>query len=170
MSIRDFRHEFQRHKDLADRAMSPLKDQMFFHVPGDRVNSIALIVKHVAGNLRSRWTDFLTTDGEKADRHRDNEFVIVAGDSRASLMAAWESGWEIVLNAVSNLDDEDAAKTVTIRDEPHSVLQATIRSATHTAYHIGQIMYLARLLRPDADWVTIAPGGRGSGAYLRPDA
>lgn len=158
MSIQDLPHEFRRHKDLADRAIVELPDELFFHAPGAAVNSIGLVVKHMAGNLTSRWTDFLTTDGEKPNRDRDNEFVILEGDTREALLAAWDRGWTTVLDAVAELGEEDASKTVTIRGEPHTVFQALIRGLTHAAYHVGQIMYISRLLRPDGQWITIEPG------------
>ena len=163
--------EYQRHKDLADRALAQLDDAAFFHRPGDLVNPIALIVKHLAGNLLSRWTDFLSTDGDKPTRDRDCEFVLSGEDTRANLMAAWERGWQALLATVQNLREGDLAKTVTIRREPHSVLQALLRGLTHAAYHIGQILYVARLANPQGAWLTIAPGQsgqHGSGRYLSP--
>lgn len=154
----DVSHEFRRYKAMAERAMGPLDDEQFVRRLAEPANPIALIVKHVAGNLFSRWTDFLTTDGEKPTRDRDSEFVLDPGDRRQSLMAAWERGWEALFATLGAINDADLDKTIPIRGEPHTVRQAVIRSLSHTAYHVGQIVYIARLLRPDAPWQTIAPG------------
>jgi uncharacterized damage-inducible protein DinB len=164
----DIMTEFGRHQRLAEQAIAPLDAAAFFQRPGDQVNPIALIVKHVAGNLRSRWTDFLTSDGEKPNRNRDGEFQIVDGDSREGLMAAWRDGWGALWSTLENLSEEDCKRTVTIRGEHHTVRQAVLRSLTHTVYHVGQILYVARLLHPDGKWLTIAPGQsqNRSGEYL----
>lgn len=164
------RHEYARHKHLADRALAALADDEFFRRPAESVNSVALVVKHLGGNLRSRWTDFLTTDGDKPARDRDAEFRLDAGDSRAALMEGWEAGWTAALAAIDGLAADDLNRTVTIRGEGHSVLQAVLRGATHAAYHVGQILYAARIVRPDAPWLTIAPGQSQAHAarYLAP--
>lgn len=151
-------HEFRRHKDLADRAITPLSDTQFFARPGPDANPIALIVKHLAGNLHSRWTDLLTTDGEKPDRDRDAEFLLTADDTRARLLSAWDVGWEAVFDTLDELQPADLDRTITIRGEPHTVQQALIRGLTHAAYHVGQILYLSRLLAPGSSWLTIPPG------------
>jgi hypothetical protein len=156
--IADLTHEFRRYKHLADKALAGLSDEAFFHRPGAVVNAPALIVKHLAGNLLSRWTDFLTSDGEKPTRNRDREFVLTAEDTRADLMAAWEYGWGTLFAALAGLSTADLDGTVTIRGEPHTVEQALVRGLSHAAYHVGQILYLARLLNPSADWLTIPPG------------
>jgi len=156
--IGDIAHEFRRHKKLADRAMSALDDEGFFRRPAEQVNSVAIVVKHLAGNLLSRWTDFLTTDGDKPNRNRDGEFVIEPRDSRPQLLAQWEAGWNALLGTIDSLRDDDLDKTVAIRGEPHTVRQALLRGLTHVAYHVGQIAYLSRLYKPDAPWLTIAPG------------
>jgi uncharacterized damage-inducible protein DinB len=156
--LKSFDHEFRRHKELAEAAMAALSDEAFFARPGEQVNSVAIIVKHLAGNLRSRWTDFWTSDGEKPDRNRDGEFVLTDRDTRASLLAVWERGWLAALATIAALSEADLEKTVTIRGEPHTVFQALLRGVNHTAYHTGQILYLSRLLRPDSQWLTIAPG------------
>jgi hypothetical protein len=109
------------------------------------VNPIALIVKHFAGNLHSRWTNLLTTDGEKADRDRDAEFLLTESDTRANLLAAWDNGWQAVFDTLASLQPADLDRTITIRGEPHTVQQALIRGLTHAAYHVGQILYLSRL-------------------------
>ena len=151
-------HEFRRHKDLADRAMAALTDDQFFARPGPDVNPIALIVKHLAGNLHSRWTNLLTTDGEKADRDRDAEFLLTESDTRANFLAAWDNGWQAVFDTLASLQPADLDRTITIRGEPHTVQQALIRGLTHAAYHVGQILYLSRLLAPGSPWLTIPPG------------
>jgi hypothetical protein len=123
----------------------------------------------VGGNLTSRWTDFLTTDGEKPTRDRDGEFRLTDQDTRAHLLAAWESGWKTLFDTIASLKESDLSKTILIRGEPHTAYQALLRAATHAAYHVGQITYLTRLLRPDAAWLTIPPGqSRGvKGSYRR---
>jgi uncharacterized damage-inducible protein DinB len=167
--IADLTHEFHRHKELADRAMADLPDEAFFHRPADQVNPVGLIVKHLAGNLSSRWSDFLTTDGDKPTRDRDSEFYLTPADTRQSLMARWEAGWATLFATLGQLTDADLGKSITIRGEPHKVQQALLRGATHAAYHIGQILYLARLLNPGGSWLTIPPGQsqKVGGAYLK---
>jgi uncharacterized damage-inducible protein DinB len=168
--LSDIKTEFRRHQQLAEGALTQLDDSAFFRRPGEQVNPVALIVKHVGGNLRSRWTDFLTSDGEKPDRNRDGEFQILEGDSRERLMAAWKQGWDALWSTLDSLSADDCDRTVTIRGERHTVRQAVLRSLTHTVYHVGQILYVARLLRPDGKWLTIAPGQSRtwSGQYLSP--
>jgi uncharacterized damage-inducible protein DinB len=156
--LADLRHEFRRHKELAERALAALDDDQFTRRPTDAVNPVALIVKHVAGNLVSRFTDFLTSDGDKTSRDRDGEFRLTASDTRSSLMDAWHCGWSALLTTLDTLTASDLDRTITIRGEPHTVQQALLRSATHTAYHVGQITYLSRALAPDSPWLTIAPG------------
>jgi hypothetical protein len=168
--LADLRHDFRRHKDLADRAMASLDDQDFFRRPAAHVNPVALIVKHLAGNLASRWGDFLTTDGEKASRDRDGEFVLTEQDTRANLLAAWERGWQALFDTLDGLRESDLGRSVTIRGESHRVPQALLRGLSHAAYHTGQVLYLARLWRPDSPWLTVAPGQsrKDGGAYLQP--
>src|SRR5262245_27536300 len=156
--LADLLHEFRRHKSLADGALAQLTDQEFLQRPAAHVNPVALIVKHLAGNLVSRWTDFLSTDGEKPSRNRDGEFALTDKDTRSNLLAAWERGWTTLFDAVANLREADLDRQVTIRGEPHTVRQALLRGATHAAYHTGQILYLVRLLRPDSAWLTVPPG------------
>ncbi len=156
--LSEIRAEFRRYRKLAEDALADLGDEAFFHKPGLAVNPIALIVKHVGGNLRSRWTDFLTTDGEKPDRQRDNEFQVLPGDSRDSLMHGWNNGWSVLEATLTSLSNLDLDRTITIRGEAMSAREASLRSVTHTAYHVGQILYLARLLSPERKWLTIAPG------------
>jgi uncharacterized damage-inducible protein DinB len=160
--LADIRHEFQRHKSLAEGAMSQVDDEAFFRRAGEAVNSIAIIVKHLGENLLSRWTDFLTTDGEKTTRNRDGEFVIQPQDSRADLMQEWEAGWAALFQTLDKLQTSDLNKKVAIRGEPHTVEQALMRGLTHVAYHTGQITYLSRLWNPSGKWLTIAPGQSSS--------
>jgi uncharacterized damage-inducible protein DinB len=156
--IADCQLEFRRYRQLADRALAETSDGAFFHKPGEAVNPIALIVKHLAGNLKSRWSDFLTTDGDKPSRNRDDEFALKPDDTQAALLDRWSAGWQILEQTLQSLTPEDLAKTVTIRGEPHTVQQALVRSMNHTSYHVGQILYLVRLAKPNAAWQTIAPG------------
>lgn len=160
--IDDLRREFQRHRRLAEAAAAGLDDAAFFQQPAPAVHSVAVIVKHLAGNFRSRWTNFLGSDGDKPDRNRESEFVIEGNDSRTSLMTAWQSGWSVLEQLLDGLGEADLARIVTIRGEPHTVQQALLRGLTHTAWHTGQILYIARLLNPTAPWLTIAPGASAS--------
>ncbi len=143
----EVRRQFRGHKRLAEQAMAQLRDQDVFLALDPESNSVAVVVKHMAGNMRSRFTDFLSTDGEKPDRHRDQEFEMVPGVTRAEVMGWWEAGWAQVLAAVDALRPEDLMGVVTIRGEPHSVLQALNRQVAHYAYHVGQIVFLAKHLR-----------------------
>ena len=142
--------QYQEQKKWADDALARCTDQTFFATLGneadDHTNSIAILVKHIAGNFRSRWSDFLTTDGEKPDRDRPSEFV-AEGNERAALMQRWEEAWVIVFGALQALEEEDFEKTITIRGEPLSVLQAIHRNLLHAAHHIGQIDLLATALK-----------------------
>lgn len=141
---------FRKYKQLAEQAMEQVSDEEFFVQIDEESNSIALIVKHIAGNQHSRWTDFLTTDGEKPDRHRDTEFELI-GDTRESLMDFWENGWQILFNMLDTLNEDDFSRSVTIRGEPHTVVEAINRQLTHYSYHIGQIVFLAKHLKA-AEW------------------
>jgi hypothetical protein len=141
---------FRQYKTLAERAMEQVEDEQLFASIDSENNSIAIIVKHMAGNMRSRWTDFLTTDGEKPDRQRDSEFV-APPETREAVMAMWEQGWRHVFDAVEPLTDADMGRTVTIRGEAHSVMQAIHRQVAHYANHVGQIVLLAKHYAGD-DW------------------
>lgn len=134
---------FHYYKKLAEGAMAQVTDAQLFEVLDEEMNSIAVMVKHMAGNMRSRWTDFLASDGEKPDRNRDTEFVDPPG-SRAAVMQLWEEGWKTVFAALTPLSDEDLSRSVSIRGEPHSVMQAINRQIAHYAYHCGQIVFLAK--------------------------
>ena len=156
--LKDSLAVFRHYKGLAERAMAQLTDAQLITVPDEESNSLAVIVKHMAGNMRSRFTDFLTTDGEKPDRHRDHEFVDPLA-TREAIMASWEAGWACVFAALEPLSEEDLAKTVTIRGEAHSVMQAVNRQIAHYSYHCGQIVWLAKHLNHQA-WqpLTVARG------------
>lgn len=140
----DVRAQFRKMKELAEKALAQVSDEAFFAQLDPESNSIALIVKHVAGNARSRWTDFLTADGEKPDRRRDSEFIVEPGDTRVSLLARWEAAWQALFDALAPLTAADLERMVLIRGEAHTVLQAINRQMAHYAYHLGQIVYLAR--------------------------
>src|SRR5947209_12822029 len=129
----EVRRSFRGYKRLADGGLTQLSDSDFFKAPDTESNCVAQIVKHVAGNLRSRWLDFLTTDGEKPDRHRDQEVVLIEADTRGDLMRRWEESFKIVFDNIAALKPEDFVKTVTIRGEPHTIMQAITRSVLHTA-------------------------------------
>lgn len=144
---------FRSNKGWADKAIFQLSDDKLHVALDPNTNSIAVIMKHVAGNLLSRWTDFLTTDGEKPWRNRDDEFVDTFR-SREEPIAYWDSGWQQLFDSLTSLSPDDLAKTVTIRGEPHSVPLAIQRSLAHSAYHVGQIMLIARILAGD-QWTTV---------------
>jgi uncharacterized damage-inducible protein DinB len=156
---------FADYKKLAERALQQVSDEEFFATIDEESNSIAIIVKHIAGNLRSRWRDFLTSDGEKPDRNRDTEFEMI-GDTRASLMDAWESGWATLFENISPLTVADFERTVTIRGEPHTIVEAINRQLTHYAYHVGQIVFLAKHLK-SSDWQTLSVPRRQSAEFNR---
>src|SRR5215831_18205012 len=153
---------FRFYKKGAERAMAQCSDEALFTTIDSESNSIAIIVKHMAGNLRSRWLDFLTTDGEKPDRNRDQEFILTEADTRPDLMRRWEESFKIVFDTVASLKAEDFVKTVTIRGEPHTILQAINRSLMHTAYHVGQILYVGKHLRGAAWTVLSIPKGKSA--------
>jgi len=134
---------FRYYKKLAERAMEQVTDEQLFAMLDEEANSIGIVVKHMAGNMRSRWTDFLTTDGEKPDRHRDTEFVDSPA-TRKALLDVWEDGWARMFRALEPLSDADLGRTVTIRGEAHSVMQAVNRQVAHYAHHVGQIVMLAK--------------------------
>jgi uncharacterized damage-inducible protein DinB len=141
--IQDSTELFRYYKKLAERATEQCPDEGLFATLDGESNSIAVIVKHMVGNMRSRWSDFLTTDGEKPDRHRDTEFEEPA-KSREELLAAWERGWKYLFDALAGLSDADLTRTVLISTEPHSVMQAINRQVAHYSYHVGQITFLAK--------------------------
>ncbi|HVT79080.1 MAG TPA: DinB family protein [Phycisphaerae bacterium] len=154
---------FQSQKQMAEKAVNQLPDDQLHRALDDNTNSLAVIMKHMAGNLRSRFTDFLTTDGEKPDRDRDSEFVDDA-PGRAALMSHWEQGWKCLFDALAPLSDADLARTITIRGQPHSVADALARALAHQGYHVGQIVQLARFLAKDR-WQTLTIPRGGSRGF-----
>ncbi len=171
------RRQLRGHKRMAEAAMVQLEDQQFFTTIDSESNSVAVLVKHIAGNARSRFTDFLTTDGEKPDRFRDQEFEVSSQTTREALMHAWEQGWSQIFSTLDALKPEDVSRTVTIRSEPHTVIQALNRALAHYAQHVGQIVFLAKHLR-SSQWQTLSiprgksedfksgnPGGYSRGTY-----
>jgi hypothetical protein len=152
------------YKRLAEGALAQLSDEEFVRRPDPESLSAALIVKHIGGNLRSRFTDFLTSDGEKPDRHRDQEFEDSAGMGRAQLMRSWEESWTILFSSLEALRPQDLERTVPIRGEPYSVLKALNVASLHYAYHIGQIAYLAKHFR-GSDWKSLSVPKPGQQKY-----
>jgi hypothetical protein len=146
---------FRAYKKLADKAIAQLQDEEFFVAIDEESNSVAVVMKHIAGNMLSRWTDFLTSDGEKPDRNRDMEFVIEPQTRKDDVLAYWELGWKCVFDALEPLHPEDFEKTVLIRGEKHTIVQAINRQMTHYAYHIGQIAFLAKHFR-SAEWKSLS--------------
>ena len=158
--LRTLLEEFRQLKMFGEKAMAQLDDRDFFTTIDPESNSVAIIVKHLAGNMRSRWTDFLTSDGEKPDRQRDTEFEIGPETTRAEVMHWWEEGWRVTFGAVEPLRPEDLRRTVIIRHEPHTVVEAICRQLTHYGGHVGQIVFLAKHLR-SSQWKTLSiPRGK----------
>lgn len=156
---------FRYYKKLAERAMEQCPDEGLFVALDSESNSIANIVKHMAGNMRSRWTDFLTTDGEKPDRDRDSEFE-EPPKTRGELLTMWESGWKCIFDALEPLSDADMTRTVTIRTEPHSMVQAINRQIAHYSYHVGQIAFLAKhFAARSGKWTAITVPRKKSGEF-----
>ena len=154
---------FRTYKKLGEGAMAQVKDDQLFAALDEEMNSIAINVKHMAGNMRSRWTDFLTTDGEKPDRNRDYEFVEPPA-TREALLEMWQQGWNCVFRALEPLSEADLKRVVTIRGEPHSVMQAITRQIAHYAYHVGQIVLLAKHFQ-GGEWKSLTvPRNRAIGA------
>ena len=157
--LAQIRTQFRKQRELAEKAFAQVSDDDFFRLldaenPLTGDNSLAVLAKHIGGNLRSRWLDFLTTDGQKPDRFRDREFL-VDDDTRADIEAIWNRGWRITLETLDSLAVEDLGKSVTIRQQPHTVIEALLRSLGHTAYHVGQIVQLARHFAGDR-WQTLS--------------
>ncbi len=157
------------YKKLAEKALVQLSEEEFFITIDEEANSVAVIMKHMAGNMFSRWTDFLTTDGEKPDRNRDMEFVIEPKTGKEDVLAYWEKGWQRVFDALEPLGEEDLEKKVLIRGKEHTVVQAINRQLMHYSYHIGQIVFLAKHFR-SAEWNSLSiPRNRSAefNAYLQ---
>ena len=156
---------FRMYKRLGEGAMAQVGDGDLFVELAPEANSIAIVVKHMAGNMRSRWTDFLTSDGEKPDRNRDSEFVDPPA-TRAALIEMWEAGWAIVFQALEPLTDEDLGRTVLIRGEAHSVMQAINRQVAHYSYHVGQMVLLAKHFASDR-WQSLSVPRNKSAEFNR---
>ena len=153
--LAEARRRFAQYRQLAEDALAQADDAALFAAPGGEANALAIQVKHLAGNFRSRWTDFLTSDGDKPDRQRDREFELEPGDTREALMAAWAEGWRLLDVTLDGLGPDDLLRNVTIRGEPHRVLDTLSRALAHTAYHVGQIVLLVKQ-HAGADWRTLS--------------
>ncbi|AZA73259.1 DUF1572 domain-containing protein [Chryseobacterium indoltheticum] len=149
-----FIKRFQYYKMLGDKSFEQLSDEQIFWQFNQESNSIAIIVKHVAGNMLSRWTNFLTEDGEKPWRNRDEEFVNTF-QSKAEVLDYWEKGWKCLFEALSQINDQNLYSTIYIRNEGHSVIDAVFRQLAHYPYHIGQIVFIAKMMKND-DWKTLS--------------
>ena len=159
----DARKAMRAYKKLAEKALDQLKDEEYFIQLDEESNSVAVVMKHMAGNMFSRWTDFLTTDGEKPNRNRDYEFVIGPDTTKQEITYYWERGWQCVFDALDPLQIEDLDKSVFIREEEHTVVQAINRQLMHYAYHVGQIVFLAKHFRA-TDWSSLSiPRNRSVG-------
>jgi len=157
------------HKRLAEDAFAQIDDEQFFRIIDPEANSVAILVKHMAGNMRSRFTDLLTSDGEKPWRNRDQEFIIDPGTTRGELMRYWEESWSLTLDTVRSLEPDDLLKMVSTRGQPNNVLQAVHRATAHYAYHVGQILFLAKHLK-SAGWksLSIPRAQSNAGAEKKP--
>lgn len=153
--LREAAATFRRFKSLADESLGRVTDTQFFATLDPGSNSPAVLVKHMSGNLVSRWTDLLTTDGEKPERDRDAEFEIIAADTRALLMQQWETAWACAFRSLEALAPADLDRIVRIRGEPHTLVQAINRQLTHAAYHAGQMVLLAKHFQSDA-WQSLS--------------
>ena len=159
---------FRDYKTLAERAFAQISDEDFFKTIDPESSSIAVNMKHLAGNMLSRWTDFLTSDGEKPERNRDLEFVMLPKTTKDDMIAYWEQGWKCVFDAIEPLKPEDLMRTITIRGQDHTVIQAINRQLAHYAYHVGQIVYLAKHFK-SSEWQSLSvPRNRSAefNAYL----
>ena len=153
--LADALQTFRDYKKLAERSFAQISDDEFFKTIDEETNGIAVNMKHLAGNMISRWTDFLTTDGEKPERDRDIEFVILPGTTKDEMLAYWEQGWQCVFDAVEPLKPEDLMRTIVIRGREYTVLQAINRQLAHYAYHTGQIVFLAKHFR-SSEWQSLS--------------
>lgn len=166
--LEDALHTFRDYKKIAERAFLQTSDEDFFRTIDPESNSIAVIIKHMAGNMLSRWTDFLTSDGEKPDRDRDMEFEMLPHTTKADMLAFWDKGWQCVFAAIEPLTADDLMTIVKIRGQDHTVLQAINRQISHYSNHVGQIVYLAKHFK-SSDWQTLSvPRNRSAefNAYL----
>jgi len=158
--IQDVLVRLEELKKLAEGAIAQIEPDQLFHTWDDETNSIAITMKHLSGNMRSRWRDFLTTDGEKPDRNRDSEFVVATNDNPETLFQRWHEGWKYLFEALGSLSAEDLNRTVVIRNEPHTVYQAINRQLIHYGVHVGQIVFMAKHLAA-AHWKSLSvPRGK----------
>lgn len=146
--------QFKHFKERAEKGIQQLSEDELHWKPSEESNNIAIIIKHLSGNMHSRWVDFFTTDGEKHYRDRDSEFVD-ANESKEHLIEIWENGWKLLFNTIENLKAEDLSKTVTLRQQPLSVLQAIQNEVAHTSYHLGQILYIGKQIK-DKEWTILS--------------
>ena len=153
--LEDALRTFRNYKQLAERAFAQITDEDFFRTIDEESNSIAINIKHMAGNMLSRWTDFLTTDGEKPERNRDMEFVMLPETTKEEMLTYWEKGWKVTLEAIESLTPDDLMRTVAIRGQDHTVVQAINRQMAHYAYHVGQIVYLAKHFK-SSEWKSLS--------------
>ena len=153
--LADAIYTLRYYKQLAERAFAQVSDEDFFRTLDEESNSIAVNMKHMAGNMFSRWTDFLTSDGEKPERNRDMEFVMLPETTKEDMLAYWEQGWQRVFDAIRPLTPDDLMRTVKIRGQDHTVLQAIDRQLAHYAYHVGQIVYLAKHFK-SSEWQSLS--------------
>ncbi len=153
--LEDVVDQFRQLKSLGDRALAQVRGEDLFATLDPESNSLAILIQHMAGNMRSRWTDFLHSDGEKPDRDRDSEFEVTSSTTREALLDRWEEGWRCLFQALTALHEEDLAMTVLIRAEPHSVIKAVNRQLTHYGYHVGQIVFLAKHFASET-WQTLS--------------
>jgi hypothetical protein len=161
--LTDMRLRLEKLRSTAEAAIAQCSDESFTASPDSETNSIALTVKHIAGNLHSRFTGFMETDGEKPERHRDDEFILMPRDTREALMQRWKDSWDLMLRAVEGLTADDLGRTLAIRGEPHTVVAALNRNLVHLAYHVGQVVQLAKhYAGPDWRTLTIARGASES--------
>jgi hypothetical protein len=155
---------FRQYKTLAEKAMAQVSDDALFYQPDEESNSIYLIIKHLSGNMQSRWTGFMTSDGEKPWRKRDEEFYQSETPPRAEVMELWEKGWQCLFDALSPLSEKDLAVQVSIRSEAHSVMEAINRQVAHYSYHVGQIVFLCKMIRK-SEWHTLSIAKGKSGEF-----
>lgn len=158
-----FIKRFEYYKLLGDQAFSQLSEEQMFWRPNEESNSITLIVKHIAGNMLSRWTNFLTEDGEKSWRNRDEEFVSTF-TTKAEVLESWEKGWACLFEALGQITEENLYATIYIRSEAHSVIDAVFRQLAHYPYHVGQIIYIAKMIKND-DWKSLSIARNKSGEF-----
>ena len=161
-TISSIRSEFERYHAVAEGALTQMGHDAFFHAPDSDANSVAILVKHMAGNLTSRWTNFLTTDGEKPHRDRDSEFELTPEDTRETLMTRWSASWQLVFHELGRLNDADLGRAVYLRGQPLSVSAALLRQFAHSVYHVGQIITLAR--QQSKSWQSLSVPRGGSAA------